>query len=198
MISRRRFCTGVTLSAFLAPAVARATPLPDGGIQGLQARVRAALDRHQSSITVRDRVGIVDFSLPSRQPRFHIMDMMSGVRQTLLVAHGKGSDPDHSGWVEHFSNEPGSEASSAGAYLTGALYEGKHGRSRRLIGLDDSNSNAEARALVIHGAWYVSAAMALEKGKLGRSQGCLAVADNDLDAVLSALAPGCLIYVDKA
>lgn len=134
---------------------------------------------------------------PSRQPRFHILDMASGARQTLLVAHGKGSDPDHSGWVERFSNVPGSEASSAGAYLTGALYEGKHGRSRRLIGLDDSNSNAEARALVIHGAWYVSAAMARDKGKLGRSQGCLAVADGDLDAVLSALVPGCLIYVDK-
>lgn len=197
MISRRRFCTGVILSAFLSPIAARASSFHDSGFQGLQARVRAALDRHQSSITVRDRVGVVDFSLPSRQPRFHILDMASGARQTLLVAHGKGSDPDHSGWVERFSNVPGSEASSAGAYLTGALYEGKHGRSRRLIGLDESNSNAEARALVIHGAWYVSAAMAREKGKLGRSQGCLAVADSDLDAVLSALVPGSLIYVDK-
>ena len=56
---------------------------------------------------------------------------------------------------------------------------------------------AEARALVIHGAWYVSSQMAQDKGKLGRSQGCLAVAGNDLASVLDRLGPGSLIYVDK-
>ncbi len=142
-------------------------------------------------------IGIVDFSLPSREPRFHIVNLTSGARQTIFVAHGKGSDPRHSGWLRQFSNEPGSEASSAGAYLTGAPYAGRHGRSRRLVGLDASNSNAEARALVIHGAWYVSPDMVRDHGVLGRSQGCLAVAEQDLDMVLSVLPAGSLIYVDK-
>ena len=115
----------------------------------------------------------------------------------MLVAHGKGSDPDHCGWLEHFSNVPGSEASSAGAYLTGALYEGKHGRSRRLTGLDTRNNMAEERAIVIHGAWYVSSQMVRDHGKIGRSQGCLAVATDDLDTVLTSLPEGSLIYVDK-
>lgn len=197
MITRRAFCSGVTVSALLAPASLPAASHHGDSGQGLQARVRAALDRHRARVLMRDRVGIVDFSLPSRQPRFHILDMASGTRQTLLVAHGKGSDPDHSGWLERFSNEPGSEASSAGAYLAGDLYTGKHGRSRRLIGLDQSNSNAESRAIVIHGAWYVSTDMARERGKLGRSQGCLAVGEGDLDLVLSTLGAGSLIYVDK-
>ncbi len=178
------------MAALMPVAMAPARVARIEGFDGLQQRALAARARLGSRITAGDRIGMVDFALPSRQPRFHILDMASGARQTVLVAHGKGSDPDHSGWLERFSNEPGSEASSAGAYLTGDLYEGKHGRSRRLIGLDPSNCNAEARALVIHGAWYVSSQMAQDKGKLGRSQGCLAVAGNDLASVLDRLGPG--------
>jgi hypothetical protein len=197
MISRRQFCLSGAVAALMPVAMAPARVARIEGFDGLQQRALAARARLGSRITAGDRIGMVDFALPSRQPRFHILDMASGARQTVLVAHGKGSDPDHSGWLERFSNEPGSEASSAGAYLTGDLYEGKHGRSRRLIGLDPSNCNAEARALVIHGAWYVSSQMAQDKGKLGRSQGCLAVAGNDLASVLDRLGPGSLIYVDK-
>lgn len=148
-------------------------------------------------MTTRDRIGIVDFGVPSRTPRFHIVDLSNGRSEALLVAHGRGSDPRHSGWLERFSNEPGSAASSAGAYLTGAIYQGKHGDSRRLAGLDPQNSNAEARAIVIHGAWYVGTDIVRETGKLGRSEGCLAVATSDLDRVMARLGQGCLIYVDK-
>ncbi|MCI4592456.1 murein L,D-transpeptidase catalytic domain family protein [Sphingobium sp. BYY-5] len=142
-------------------------------------------------------MAVVDFSAPSRLPRFHIIDLLSGRQRALLVAHGRGSDPDHSGWLEHFSNAPGSQASSAGAYLTGDLYIGKHGRSRRLMGLDPGNSNAEARAIVIHAASYVTPALAAEVGKLGRSEGCLAVAQDNLEEILATLGSGRLIYVDK-
>lgn len=188
---------GAAFGAILPLSVVRSRPFEAQHLDDLQRRALAALDRHGARVFTRDRIGMVDFSLPSRQPRFHILDLASGARRTVLVAHGKGSDPDHSGWLERFSNQPGSEASSAGAYLTGEIYEGKHGRSRRLAGLDESNSNAESRALVIHGAWYVSPQMASEKGKLGRSQGCLAVCGDDLDRVLNALPSGSLIYVDK-
>lgn len=197
MISRRRFCIAGTAAAFLPVTGALARPVFADSLDALRVRAQAALDSHRGLVKTRDRVGIVDFSRPSSQPRFHVLDLTNGARQTVLVAHGKGSDPDHSGWLERFSNVPGSEATSAGAYVTGADYVGKHGRSRRLIGLDASNSNAEDRAIVIHGAWYVSPAMVRDHGKLGRSQGCLAVAEGNLDDVLTLLPPGTLIYVDK-
>jgi len=157
----------------------------------------SALERHQATIKHRDAIGIVDFSQPSRVPRFHIVDVMSGRCDSLLVAHGRGSDPDHSGWVERFSNSPGSEASSAGAYLVGTGYCGKHGRSQRLIGPDAGNSNAEARAIVIHAASYVSDDIVRASGKIGRSEGCFAVAQADIIHVLERFGPGRMIYAGK-
>lgn len=203
MISRRNFFLGGAIATLVPSAVADAMESRSaignrmGFNDSLMRRARAALDRHGPRVALRDRIGVVDFSLPSHQPRFHIVDMASGFRETLWVAHGRGSDPDHSGWVERFSNAPGSLASSAGAYLTGETYVGKHGRSRRLIGLEDSNDNAESRAIVIHGAWYVSPDIVARTGKLGRSEGCLAVAESQIELVLERLGPGRLIYVDK-
>lgn len=163
----------------------------------LMRRALAAAERHRASITERDLMAIADFSLPSRDPRFHLVDLLSGTTTTLLVAHGRGSDPAHSGWVQRFSNDFGSNASSEGAYLTGAAYHGKHGASRRLIGLDPTTSNAGPRAIVIHSAWYVGADMVRDHGKLGRSEGCFAVSQKDLAMVLERLGPGRLIYADK-
>lgn len=158
---------------------------------------RLALARHGSVAQAKDLVGVADFSLASRAPRFHLVDMASGRVSSLLVAHGRGSDPDHCGWVERFSNDPGSAATSSGVYLTAGEYEGKHGRSMRLKGLDPSNCNAEARAVVIHGAWYVSPQMVAEHGKLGRSEGCLAFSEANLPQVLERLGPGRLIIAGK-
>jgi len=158
---------------------------------------RAGLQRHASRISARDVVGVADFSAPSRSARFWLVDMASGRSTAHLVAHGRGSDPEHSGWVERFSNEPGSLASSAGAYLTGEYYTGKHGASQRLHGLEPGNSNAEERAIVIHGAWYVSPDMVRDHGKLGRSEGCFAFSDPSLEEVLARLGPGRLLYAGK-
>jgi hypothetical protein len=118
--------------------------------------------------------------------------------QSYLVAHGRGSDPSHTGWLECFSNEPRSNATSAGAYRTGSLYVGAHGHSMRLEGLDPTNSNALSRAIVVHGAWYVSEKMIGYSGMLGRSQGCFAVANSSLPEIMTRLGPGRLIYADKA
>ncbi len=161
------------------------------------ARAMAAFQQHASSFSSRDVIGIADFGVSSSVPRFHIVDLASGRTNTLLVSHGKGSDPAHSGMLQRFSNVDGSEASSAGAYRTGDLYIGKHGRSRRLIGLDATNCNAEERAIVVHGAWYVSPDIVRQHGKLGRSQGCLAVSETDLEQVLARLGTGRMIYADK-
>jgi hypothetical protein len=163
----------------------------------LLGRALDALERHRDSISFRDFVGVADFSLPSRAPRFHLVNLADGSVRSHLVAHGRGSDPSHTGWLEHFSNEPHSNATSAGAYRTGSLYVGAHGRSMRLEGLDPTNSNALGRAIVVHGAWYVNEEMIGHTGVLGRSQGCFAVADSSLPEIMARLGPGRLIYADK-
>jgi hypothetical protein len=161
-------------------------------------RALDALDRHRGSIDHRDAVGIADFSLHSRAPRFHLLNLADGTATSHLVAHGRGSDPTHTGWLELFSNAPRSQATSAGAYRTDTLYVGEHGRSMRLEGLDPTNDNAAARAIVVHGAWYVSEEIVTHFGMLGRSEGCLALANSSLEEVLARLGPGRLIYADKA
>jgi hypothetical protein len=161
-------------------------------------RALDALDRHRESIDHRDVIGIADFSLPSSTPRFHLLKMADGSVTSYLVAHGRGSDPAHTGWLERFSNEPRSHATSAGAYRTDRLYVGAHGESIHLDGLDASNNNAASRAIVVHGAWYVSQEIARDKGVLGRSEGCFALAQTSLSEVLKTLGPGRLIYADKA
>lgn len=160
-------------------------------------KAMAALQRHDGRIAHRDRIAIADFNAPSGRPRFHFVDMASGATTTLLVAHGSGSDPAHTGWLQRFSNQDGSNATSEGAYVTANYYVGKHGRSQRLIGLDPSNSNALPRAIVIHGAWYANPEMLRTHKQLGRSQGCFAVGERDLAQVFARLGEGRMIYAAK-
>ena len=160
-------------------------------------RALAALDRHRNAIAKRDLIAIADFSAPSSMPRFHLVNTLSGRATSLLVSHGRGSDPAHTGWLSRFSNQDGSQASSSGAFLTGDTYYGKHGHSRRLVGLDPTNTNAEVRGIVVHSACYVSPDLVRERGKIGRSEGCFAVAESDLDQVMSRLGAGRMIYADK-
>lgn len=174
------------------PRVATATYRP------LLDRAKAALDRHHSAFDLRDRVGLVDFSIASRDMRFHIIDLISGQSWSYLVAHGKGSDPEHTGFLQRFSNDMGSLATSEGSYKTGEMYDGVHGRAMRLIGLDQTNNLADPRAIVIHGANYVSENHIATWGKCGRSEGCFAVAPHMLSAVITLLGPGRMLYADKA
>lgn len=155
------------------------------------------LARNKSTVWLRDSVGIADFSLPSSEPRFFVVDMIGGKIRPFLVAHGRGSDPEHEGVLRRFSNEFESFASSRGAFLTHTWYEGMHGPSMRLYGLDPDNSNAEARAIVVHGAWYANPDMIEKWGKLGRSDGCFAFPEGDLMEIIARLGPGRLIYSDK-
>jgi hypothetical protein len=158
----------------------------------------AALDRHSRMVTHRDRIAIVDFSVPSSQPRMQVLDVNSGKITQFLVAHGSGSDPAHTGYLQRFSNVPDSNASSQGAFVTADYYIGKHGRSQRLLGLDPTNNNALERAIVVHGAWYANADMIPAHGKLGRSQGCFAVGETELAHLFDRLGPGRMIYSAKA
>jgi L,D-transpeptidase catalytic domain len=193
------FTGAVAAASGLPVARAFAAPIaePNGLTPGLMQRALAAFQRHGAQIVERRMMAIVDFSVASATPRFHLLNREDGTSKAMLVAHGSGSDPEHSGFVQNFSNIPRSNASSQGAYLTGQHYIGQHGLSRRMSGLDPDNDQAEARAIVIHPAWYVSEAMALEKGKIGRSQGCFAFSDVDIDQVLWRLPAGSFIYADK-
>lgn len=213
IISRRRLvgavaasAAGLALPRTLAPEAAYAAPIDftetaigaDRFAALLLPQARAALDRHAALIANRDTIGLVDFSAPSKAARFYLLDVAAGqVISTHLVAHGRGSDPANSGWVERLSNRPGSNASCQGAFLTGQTYYGEHGRSRRLIGLDPENDQAESRAIVIHAADYVSSGLATAQGRVGRSQGCFAVARAEIDDVLELLGPGRLLHAVK-
>lgn len=135
-------------------------------------------------------LGIVDFAAHSSKDRFWILDLQTGTEHAMHVAHGAGSDPDGDGYATKFSNTPNSKASSLGFYLTGVLYTGKHGRSMRLHGLSSTNSNALARAVVVHDSNYVREANVRQ----GRSFGCLAVANTEIGNVLASLRGGALIY----
>lgn len=95
----------------------------------------AALASHAVHVLHRDRLALVDFSLHSRELRFHLVDIAGGrFERSWLVAHGSGSDPRATGALQSFSNRPGSNATSCGAYLTANRSVGKHGQSQRLIG----------------------------------------------------------------
>jgi hypothetical protein len=183
---------GMTKPVFATAAQSRVMINP-----GLLDRAKASLDHHRRSVRYDDVIGIADYSRPSREERFYLLHIASGMVSSYHVAHGRGSDPFHSGYLNYFSNLPGSEASSAGAYVTGDVYYGKYGRSLRLDGLDDSNSNARPRAIVVHSARYAEPDMIDTFGKLGRSEGCFALSQLSLQYVLQQLGPGRMLYSDK-
>ena len=121
-----------------------------------------------------DVLTIVDFSLPSTEERMWVIDMKTKtILLQSLVAHGRNSGDN---MATNFSNVSESFQSSLGFYTTGEVYQGKHGFSLRLDGMEKGiNDNARNRAVVIHGADYVSKSFIKQHGRLGRSQGCPAV-----------------------
>ena len=158
--------------------------------EDLKAKALVYFNAHSDQIKNKRYIGIVDFSAHSSKERFFILDMQSGGVHALHVAHGSGSDPDGDGYATRFSNVPNSKASSLGFYLTGALYNGSHGKSMRLHGLSSTNSNALSRAVVVHESAYVKEA----RMRQGRSFGCLAVSATEIRKVLNSLSGGALIY----
>ena len=191
--------------AHTAEAIAPAEPAPISAeailLTPYQRRIVAIAareaDRAGDALWKRDLVGVADFALPSSSPRLHFVDLESGTLRSFLVAHGRGSDPEGDGWLKIFSNSIGSAATSRGAYVTGPWYDGKYGMSVRLSGLDADNSNAYDRAIVMHPAWYAAPDMLTKWGKLGRSEGCFAMAPEQFGEALWHLAGGRLLYADR-
>ena len=125
-------------------------------------------------IVKKDILTIIDFSLPSTQKRLWVIDMATNsILLQSVVSHGRNSGEQ---FANSFSNESNSYKSSLGFYTTGETYNGKHGLSLKLDGLESGiNDNARNRAVVMHGADYAAESIIKQQGRLGRSQGCPAV-----------------------
>lgn len=140
-----------------------------------------------------DRLAVIDFSLPSSEKRLWIFDLKK--RKLLLndfVAHGAKSGDN---LPSSFSNIEGSHQSSIGLFRSSESYDGKHGYSLRMDGLEPGfNDRARERAIVIHGADYVNPEWISRQGRIGRSQGCPAVRPEITEKVVDSLKDGQLVF----
>lgn len=139
------------------------------------------------------RLAVIDYSLPSTEPRLWVFDLASN---TLLfrevVAHGQGTGEN---MARAFSNTDGSHQSSLGLFRTGETYQGGNGYSLRMQGLEPgTNDKAMSRAIVMHGAPYVNVQTARKQGRLGRSWGCPAVRPEVARQVIDSLKNGQMIF----
>ena len=141
----------------------------------------------------RPLVSIIDYSLPSTEKRLWVLDLERG--QVLfheLVAHGKRSGDNE---ARAFSNVVGSHQSSLGVFRTGDEYRGEHGIALRLQGLEPGwNDRAMDRAIVLHGASYVSEQFAARFGRIGRSFGCPVVRPVIADSLIRTIRNGTLLF----
>jgi hypothetical protein len=176
----------------LAGGLSRLAPAANPEVLELAARAASCALR-QGMLDGFRHLAVIDYSLPSTQPRLWVFDV---ARNRLifeeLVAHGRNTGE---GMAERFSNIEGSKMSSIGLYQTAETYYGSNGYSLRLRGLDPGfNDNALARAIVMHGAPYVSQSIAERLGRLGRSWGCPAVRPEVARTVIDTLKGGALLF----
>jgi hypothetical protein len=141
----------------------------------------------------RNVLTVIDYSLPSSQPRLFIFDLAAHkLLFRELVAHGKGSGDN---LANVFSNNPGSLATSLGLFVTADTYNGGNGYSLRLRGLEEGvNDMAWDRAIVMHGASYVSEEAVKVLGRLGRSWGCPAVRPEISQKIIDTIRGGTPIF----
>ena len=184
---RTFFLVLITGGAFTAQADPARELLGDALLgEALKAKADAA-----SEIRNDRYLSVIDYRVPSRVPRYFLIDTSDMSAEAFLVAHGKGSDPDHDGMADQFSNIEGSKMTSLGAYVTGRTYFGMHGLSLKLKGLSPQNDRAEERLIVIHGADYVSA----DRRVLGRSWGCPALEREVAERIIPLIKDGSFLYI---
>jgi len=176
----------------LVARLAAAAPAANPSVLSLATRA-AECARRQGLLDGFRHLAVIDYSLPSTQPRLWVFDVARGrLLFQELVAHGRNTGEK---LAERFSNVEGSKMSSLGLYQATDTYYGSNGYSLRLRGLDAGfNDNALARAIVMHGAPYVSEAIAERVGRLGRSWGCPAVRQEIARTVIDTLKGGDLIF----
>jgi hypothetical protein len=136
---------------------------------------------------------VIDYSRPSSRERLWVIDLTT--RELLyeeLVAHGQGSGL---ATATTFSNEPDTHRTSLGLFKTLDTYVGRNGYSLRLDGLDAGiNDRARERAIVMHGAPYVSEQFVRANGRLGRSWGCPAIRNDIAREMIDRVKGGGLVF----
>ena len=140
-----------------------------------------------------DILTVCDFSQSSLSKRMYIIDLKNNkLLLNTYVAHGKNSGLDY---ADHFSNTPESLESSLGFYVTKNTYQGKHGLSLKLSGLEHGfNDNAESRDVVVHGAPYIGEQRA-NSAYMGRSFGCPAVPQQLAPKVINLIKNGTCLFI---
>jgi hypothetical protein len=176
----------------LVTRLAAAAPAANPKVLSLATRAADCAQR-QGLLDGFRHLAVIDYSLPSTKPRLWVFDVAQGrLLFQELVAHGRNTGER---LAERFSNVEGSKMSSLGLFQTAETYYGSNGYSLRLRGLDPGfNDNALARAIVMHGAPYVSEALAERVGRIGRSWGCPAVREEVARTVIDTLKGGALIF----
>ncbi len=142
----------------------------------------------------RHLITIIDYSKPSNYKRLYVFDLHNKeILFHCLVSHGVNSGKTS---LDRFSNVPESRKSSVGFMKAAEPYEGKHGLSIRLDGLEKGiNDNVRVRDIVIHSADYATEEFLEENGYLGRSYGCPAISPDISDSLIEYISHGSCIYI---
>jgi hypothetical protein len=137
---------------------------------------------------------LIDFSMSSNSKRLWVIDLTTNtILYNSLVAHGRNTGNE---FATSFSNVAQSFKSSLGFYATGEIYSGKHGKSLKLDGLEKGiNSNARRRAVVMHGAEYVSNSFIQNHDRLGRSLGCPAIPVEVTDKIIQTIKDKSCLFI---
>jgi L,D-transpeptidase catalytic domain len=159
----------------------------DMALSAASCAVRSGAVEHPQTLTV------IDYSKPSHEKRLWVFDLTKGeLMYEELVAHGQGSGAERS---TLFSNEPETHQSSLGLFVTDTTYVGRNGYSLRMDGLDQGvNDRARERAIVMHGAPYVSDEFVKANGRLGRSWGCPALRNDVAREIIDRIKGGGLVF----
>lgn len=165
----------------------------------LKLGLTAYLKARKEGMDNKQLLTIVDYSKPSTEKRLWVVDMKRAkVLFNTWVAHGQNSGDTH---ATSFSNDPESHKTSLGVFTTRETYMGHNGLSLRIKGLEHGvNDNAYSREIVFHGAWYADGSVARERGTLGRSWGCLAVAPSTIKPLVETIKDDTLVvayYPDR-
>lgn len=148
----------------------------------------------EKGLISRNILTIIDFSMSSNSKRLWVIDLTANkILYNSLVAHGRNTGNE---FASSFSNRAESYKSSLGFYATGEIYRGKHGESLKLDGLEKGiNSNARERAVVIHGADYVSNSFIQNNKRLGRSLGCPAIPLELTDKIIQTIKDKSCLFI---
>ena len=163
-------------------------------LESFQKAMLGFYEMKKKGIFKKDILTLIDFSLSSNEKRLWVIDLSTNtIVFNSLVAHGRNTGAE---FAKSFSNSAASFKSSLGFYSTGEVYNGKHGKSLKLDGLEKGiNDNARNRGIVIHAADYVSDFFIKAHNRLGRSQGCPALPTEFTEKIINKIKDKSCLYI---